>query len=95
MTDPAPGRPPAGSAERRAVGGNVRLGAVIAVAAATALVIWLIAKNGDDEKPGKRQAGPAPPVQTARAVNRRGLRAFARAADVPVHWAGSEIRVHL
>lgn len=89
MTDPAPGRPPAGSAERRALGGNIRLGAVIAVAAAIALVGWLIAKSGDDEKPEKRQARPAPPVQTARAVSRRGLRAFARTADVPVHWAGA------
>jgi len=81
MTDPAPAPRPA-HADRKPLSGNIRLGAVIALAIAAALITWLIVKDDDDDGNGSAAAVPE-------ATTPRDLRTFAGTVDIPVYWAGT------
>jgi hypothetical protein len=64
---------------------QVRLGAVIAIAIAAGVVVWLLLRDDDEAPPGTpapvTTAGPEP-------VSLAALRARAAAIDQPVYWAG-------
>jgi hypothetical protein len=81
MTDPTPAPRPAGSNGHTQLSGNIRVGAVIALAVAAALITWLIVKDNDDNDGGSGSARPE-------ATSLRDLRAFAGTKDIPVYWAG-------
>jgi hypothetical protein len=83
MTDPTSGTRTPTSASGGARSGNFRLGAVIALAVAAALIAWLLLKNDDDSNSSSKKAIPE-------ATTARDLRAFAGTVDVPVYWAGQE-----
>jgi hypothetical protein len=59
---------------------GLRPGAVVAIALAIAVGVWLIVRDGDEDR---ACAGAAPRAATA-----QDLRAFAGTAPVPVYWAG-------
>jgi hypothetical protein len=60
---------------------RVRLGVVIAVALAAALLTWLLLHDGDDASPQARSRGPF-------ASSRAGLEQLGRSLGRPVYWAG-------
>jgi len=62
---------------------EVRVGAVIAVAIAIGLVVWLVAINGGGSSKAKSSASIAPT-----AANPDRLRSLAKDVGHPVYWAG-------
>jgi hypothetical protein len=63
--------------------GRVRLGAVLALAAAAAFVGWLLIKGGDtDDEPDQ-------PAKTVAAASRADLQALPAELGHPVYWAGA------
>jgi hypothetical protein len=61
---------------------RVRVGAIVAVAAAVGFFAWLLLKDGDDSSPeGSDAVGPTE-------VSVAGLAKQARSIDTPVYWAG-------
>jgi hypothetical protein len=60
---------------------HVRLGVVIAVAAAVGVVAWLLLRDGDDSGESADVTGPVE-------VSVAQLRDAARSSDTPVYWAG-------
>src|SRR3954452_23185857 len=81
MTDPAPGPGPTSETSPGRTG-EIRLGAVIALAVAAALIVWLIVKHDDNDSKPARQAVPE-------ATSPAGLRSFAGTVPMPVYWAGT------
>jgi hypothetical protein len=77
----------------------IRIGAVGAVAVATAFVVWLLVRGNDNSsstaKTGTVQStAPTrttrPPRETVKAVSVQSLRALADASGHPIYWAGPE-----
>jgi hypothetical protein len=71
--------------------GRVRIGAVVALAAATGFVAWLIIRDSDDSTPTTQVTSPAPspPVtSTVTGISEQGLRTLAASLDRPIYWAG-------
>lgn len=73
---------------------RLRLGAVLAVALATAFVVWLVTRPGSELKAGSRAASPgtASPGAGARIVSGARLRALGSALGRPLYWAGPRRR---
>jgi hypothetical protein len=73
------------------VAGPVRIGAVIALGAAVAFLVWLFVRDGDDGS----GSGGTPTTSTAREgtvvlpATVQSLRALARVTDHPIYWAGA------
>jgi hypothetical protein len=64
--------------------GRVRLGAILALAAAAAFVTWLLLK--DDGKDGKKSPQP---TKTVSAASVKELEALPASVGHPVYWAGA------
>jgi hypothetical protein len=62
--------------------GRVRLGAVLALAAAAVFVGWLLLKDDD----GKKSSGPQ---KTVKAASVKDLEELSGSVDHPVYWAGA------
>lgn len=60
---------------------RLRIGAVIAVAAALAFGAWLVLKSGDERSPGAKQSTPV-------AASVQELKSLSRSVGHSVYWAG-------
>jgi hypothetical protein len=60
---------------------RVRVGAVLAVAAALAVILWLILSGGGNDHGPKYQVKPVP-------ISASGLKTLAGAVPTPIYWAG-------
>jgi hypothetical protein len=68
----------------------VRLGAVVAVAAAVGLIAWAAVGGSGSSSSAAKGRAPAGPVDATGpvALSENGLRALARVLDQPVYWSG-------
>ena len=81
---------PGGSAGRPLSRPRVRLGAVIAVAGAAALIVWAVTGGGSNSSPTTASAPPNGSVAGTGpvALSPQGLRNFSRTHHQPIYWAG-------
>ena len=78
------------SQRRALLQGPLRIGAVIALGAAVAFLVWLFVRDGDDD--GSSSTGTSTGPTGARNVvlpaTVQSLKALARVVDHPIYWAG-------
>jgi hypothetical protein len=71
---------------KRSAAPRLRLGAVLAVAAAVAFVVWLVIRgNGNSNTPAPRK--------TVAAISAQGLTTLAASLGAPIYWAGPTAHV--
>src|SRR5918912_453972 len=65
---------------------QLRIGAILAVALAAALVVWLVVGKNDDSTGGTSSGGGN--ASAAHAASQNEIIALARSLDYPIYWAG-------
>jgi hypothetical protein len=66
---------------------RVRIGAIVALAAAAGFLVWFATTRGDDDSSSQSSQATVEST-TAAAVSESGLRTLAGAIDTPIFWAG-------
>src|SRR5690242_1162765 len=75
---------------------RVRVGAVVALAIAAGVVVWLVAGRNDNSSSTSPTTSSAPPAPTTAvgvgpvAMSPAGLRALASKVKHPIYWAGAK-----
>jgi hypothetical protein len=87
------------SGQTRRARGTLRVAAVLLVAIAVAIAVWLLVRNGnDDSSATTTTTTSAPPAPTARSIARASRQALVRLSRVrgrPIYWAGPERNMKL
>ena len=76
-------------AQRRALAdGRLRIGAVIALGAAVAFLVWLFVRDGDDTGSGGNTTAATTKQNLVVPATAQSLRKLANALGHPIYWAG-------
>lgn len=72
---------------------GLRLSAIVAVAVAVLLIVWLLAKGGGDSSSTTRTEETAPTAKTVKVVPQSELLQALKGVGYPVYWAGPRLGV--